>query len=178
MTAAKTCFHCALPVPADCALTVDIGDEAQPVCCPGCQAVAETISGSGLEAYYAHREVAADRATEELADLAVFDDPELQRDFVSSEGDASVATLSVEGMRCAACAWLIERHLTGLAGVHAADVALATQRVLVRFDPARVRVSDLLGALQLNFGNDQPLQELLLEGQACLDARIRAPREE
>ena len=48
MTAPETCFHCALPVPAGCDLTVDIAGAAQPVCCPGCQAVAELIRDTGM----------------------------------------------------------------------------------------------------------------------------------
>ncbi|MBT8108918.1 MAG: heavy metal translocating P-type ATPase metal-binding domain-containing protein, partial [Gammaproteobacteria bacterium] len=56
MTAPETCFHCALPVPASCNLTVDIEGERQPVCCPGCKAVAELIRDTGMSRYYELRE--------------------------------------------------------------------------------------------------------------------------
>ena len=56
MAAADTCFHCALPIPANCDIRVDIGGESRPVCCPGCQAVATLIRDAGFERYYDSRE--------------------------------------------------------------------------------------------------------------------------
>ena len=54
------------------------------MCCPGCAAVAETISNEGLGAYYRQREGPARRAPGEPVDLPLepFDAPELQGDFV------------------------------------------------------------------------------------------------
>ncbi|MGI9232681.1 MAG: heavy metal translocating P-type ATPase metal-binding domain-containing protein, partial [Woeseiaceae bacterium] len=51
-----TCFHCALPVPTDCNITVEIEGESRPVCCPGCKAVAELICDSGMSRYYTMRD--------------------------------------------------------------------------------------------------------------------------
>jgi Cu+-exporting ATPase len=55
--------------------------------------------------------------------------------------------LALEGMTCAACATRIERKLSKLDGVEAA-VNFATERAAVRFDPSRVEVADLLGAVE------------------------------
>ena len=55
--------------------------------------------------------------------------------------------LALEGMTCAACANRIERKLNKLDGVDA-SVNYATEQAAVSFDPARVDVSDLLGAVQ------------------------------
>ena len=46
------CFHCGLPVPVDLDLQVEIGGVARPMCCPGCQAVAEAIVAAGQENFY------------------------------------------------------------------------------------------------------------------------------
>jgi Cu+-exporting ATPase len=54
--------------------------------------------------------------------------------------------LELEGMTCASCAARIERKLNRLDGVEA-TVNYATERADVRFDPARVRVDDLVGAV-------------------------------
>ena len=143
------CFHCELPIPAGCDFGAVINEAWRPMCCPGCQAVAQTIAEHGFEAYYARREGPAERASDDgPIELAVFDDPEIQRDFVTRDGDSAEATLSIEGLRCAACAWLIERHLGRLPGVAAANVSLATHRALVRFDATRISVSALLLALR------------------------------
>ena len=55
--------------------------------------------------------------------------------------------LALEGMTCAACANRIERKLNKLDGVDA-SVNYATEQAAVSFDPARVDVSDLLGAVE------------------------------
>jgi Cu+-exporting ATPase len=55
--------------------------------------------------------------------------------------------LALEGMTCAACANRIERKLNKLEGV-AASVNYATEQAAVRFDPGRVTVADLVGAVE------------------------------
>ena len=56
MKGTETCFHCALPVPPGCNITVDIEGEQRPVCCPGCKAVATLIRDAGLTRYYDSRD--------------------------------------------------------------------------------------------------------------------------
>src|SRR5712692_967077 len=56
------------------------------------------------------------------------------------------ARLAVEGMTCASCAVRIERKLNKLEGVHA-SVNFATEQAAVEFDPARVRLEELLAAV-------------------------------
>ena len=55
--------------------------------------------------------------------------------------------LAISGMTCAACANRIERKLNKLDGVDA-SVNYATEQAAVRFDPERVTVADLLGAVE------------------------------
>ena len=56
MAATDTCFHCALPIPPNCEILVEIGGESRPVCCPGCKAVAELILAAGMQNYYELRD--------------------------------------------------------------------------------------------------------------------------
>ena len=63
----------------------------------------------------------------------------------SVEPEARVQ-LALEGMTCAACANRIERKLNKLEGVEA-SVNYATEQAAVRYDPARVVVADLIGAV-------------------------------
>jgi P-type Cu2+ transporter len=72
----------------------------------------------------------------------------VQQDFVTDSGTGShrqrEILLSVEGLTCAACAWLIERHLTGLAGLHYINVNTTTHRARIKWDPDRLALSDIL----------------------------------
>src|SRR6266536_4032393 len=55
--------------------------------------------------------------------------------------------LELEGMTCASCATRIERKLNKLEGVQAA-VNYATEEATVKYDPRRVRVDDLIRAVE------------------------------
>jgi Cu+-exporting ATPase len=55
--------------------------------------------------------------------------------------------LELEGMSCAACAARIEKSLNDLEGVEAA-VNFATEKAAVRYDQGRVRVEDLVRAVE------------------------------
>jgi Cu+-exporting ATPase len=58
----------------------------------------------------------------------------------------SSVTLEIEGMTCAGCVSRVERKLNELDSVDA-SVNLATESARVRFDPARVQLDDLVGAV-------------------------------
>jgi P-type Cu+ transporter len=55
--------------------------------------------------------------------------------------------LELEGMHCASCAASIERGLNDLEGVEA-TVNFATEKAAVRYDEGRVRIGDLIGAVE------------------------------
>ena len=64
--------------------------------------------------------------------------------------------LPVEGMTCAACANRIGRSLGKLHGVADADVNLATERAVVRFDPSVVGITELRAVIE-SLGYQVPL---------------------
>jgi Cu+-exporting ATPase len=63
-------------------------------------------------------------------------------------GPATRADLSITGMSCAGCAANVERALRALAGVHQANVNLATTRAAILYDPARISRADLVRAVR------------------------------
>ncbi len=148
----QACYHCGLPVPDEVDLTVDIEGEPRPMCCMGCQAVATAIVENGLEQYYHHRTEKArapeDLVPEALRDLQVYDNETLQRSFVHvRDDDVREAALMLEGIVCAACVWLSERHVGALDGVLAFHVNYSTHRAQVTWDNSRIRLSDILKAI-------------------------------
>ncbi len=160
MSHADSCFHCALPVPAGCDLTVDIDGQRQAVCCPGCKAVAELIRDTGMTRYYALRdapEPGVGRPPEDAAEWRVFDGPEMLDAFTERHDDAREATIYVGGMYCSACSWLIETTLGRQPGIHSAEVNPITHRLRLRFDGNRAKLSGFLTTLA-NLGyQPQPL---------------------
>ncbi|UAK70556.1 heavy metal translocating P-type ATPase [Aeromonas enteropelogenes] len=141
------CFHCGEPVPADSHYALEIKGIVRPMCCPGCQAVAETIMECGLASYYDHRTAPGakgDLVPEELAALTHYDLAEVQQEFVTDSGNVREIQLTVEGLTCAACAWLIERHLMTLPGLRYINVNTTTHRARIKWDPDKLSLSDIL----------------------------------
>lgn len=149
------CFHCGEPVPANSGYALEIKGIVRPMCCPGCQAVAETIMECGLASYYDHRTAPGtkgDLVPEELAALTHYDLAEVQQDFVTDSGTLREIQLTVEGLTCAACAWLIERHLMTLGGLRYINVNTTTHRARIKWDPDQLSLSDILkGFAQIGY---------------------------
>ena len=142
------CFHCGLPVPAGSAWVVRINDTDQPMCCPGCEAVAQAIVDNGLTDYYRSRQSLPKGVAEIVPDaLSLYDAPELAGQFTGSHGNAK-ATLSVEGIRCAACVWLIEKRLSQVPGLQSADLNVSTEKLQVSWDATLCKPSDILQAVR------------------------------
>jgi len=146
------CFHCGLPVPPGVDLGVEIEGERRPLCCRGCQAVAQAIVDGGLDDFYRYRTTKSPRGQElvpeALADIHLYDRDDLQAGFVRvADGDRREAALILEGIVCAACVWLNERHVRALPGVLDFQVNYATHRARVMWDNSRIRLSDILEAI-------------------------------
>lgn len=146
------CFHCGLPVPPDSTFHSFVLGEDRPMCCHGCQAVADAIVDNGMEDYYRHRTEPgarpADNVSRMLEELSVFDRPEMQKSFVANrEGDTREASLILEGIVCSACVWLTERHVRQLPGVIAFSVNFSTHRAQVSWDNRQIALSEILHAI-------------------------------
>jgi Cu2+-exporting ATPase len=152
-SAGEDCYHCGLPIPSDTYHYVTVDGRCRRFCCAGCEAVAQAIVGNGLTDYYRHRDALPDSPREAIPDrlqeLGLFDHPEYQRNFVRPVGEHErEASLILEGITCAACVWLNERHLACQPGVSAVEINYATRRARVRWDERHARLSDILGAVQ------------------------------
>ena len=146
------CFHCGLPVPPGAHYVVAIDGQRQPMCCHGCQAVAEAIVAAGLTDFYRHRTTRSQRAEdlipEQLRGLELYDRADLQKSFVRVESEqVREAALILEGIVCAACVWLNERHVNALPGVLEFRVNYSTHRARVRWDERQIKLSEILAAI-------------------------------
>ena len=152
MTTPLPCYHCALPVPSGSRFTAVVLGQAREFCCPGCQAVAEAIVSGGLESYYQHRSEASanpEALPVQLVDeLALYDRADVQKPFVRHQGDLAETTLLMEGISCAACGWLIEKHLRSLPAVAEARLNLSNHRLHVSWVDSQLPLSQLLSELR------------------------------
>ena len=147
----ERCFHCNEPVPAGFAFNLNFDGHTRSFCCAGCLAVAETIISSNLADYYRFRTEPAgkvsampDSLREELAN---FDAPDVLADVSHQQGELTEIELSVSGISCAACAWLIEKQLRKSSAVHQVNVNSATARCHLVWNSAQTPLSTLLNSL-------------------------------
>ncbi len=152
VNAPTPCFHCALPVPAPGRFTAVVLGQTREFCCPGCQAVAQTIVQGGLGSYYNHRSEASinpQTLPAQLADeQALYDRPDVQAPFVRHDNDLAETTLLIEGISCAACGWLIERHLRTWPAVADARLNLSNHRLSLRWADTDLPLSHVLKELR------------------------------
>lgn len=129
-----------------------IDGKPEPMCCPGCQAVARTIIDSGLGDYYRFRtspsQTGKETVPEFLRQARVYDNETIQKTFVTEDEDhIREASLVLEGISCAACIWLSEQHLAQLPGVKSAHINYTTRRARVRWDNSQIQLSQILEAI-------------------------------
>ncbi|WP_354684836.1 heavy metal translocating P-type ATPase [Cupriavidus necator] len=147
------CFHCGLPVTDAEPLAADLDGSRRVFCCGGCQALARTLHAAGFAHLYGDearfaRPIDEDARREAEPIWAAYDTPELRSQFVRPlDNDRAEITLAPENIRCAACAWLIEQHLSRQPGVESAVANVATRRVVVRWRDREQTVAGLLAAL-------------------------------
>ncbi|HEX5755199.1 MAG TPA: heavy metal translocating P-type ATPase, partial [Arenimonas sp.] len=143
---AAGCYHCGEPLPT-APLRLEIAGEPRQLCCAGCAAAAQWIRDAGLGDYYRLRQSDAPRADTDIDDYRAWDRSDVQAGHVRMRDDGCEITVVVEGMRCAACAWLIDRALQRSPGVHEVGANAVTGRVRLAWDPTRTALSPLLQRL-------------------------------
>jgi len=156
----SACFHCALPVERDDEFQVEIDGTLEPVCCPGCKAVAELIRDTGMSSYYAIRDApqpGVGRPADDATEWQVFDRDDMIDAFSETRENEAEATIYVGGMYCSACSWLVESTLTSLAGIESAEVSPVTHRLRVRWNRGDIGLGQMLAALAGVGYEPQPL---------------------
>ena len=134
-SAANPCWHCGAPVRGR-PFRARTPDGERDTCCGGCTAAVESIHQLGLGDYYRFRTEAADTPDVEQDDslnLSLFDLPELVAPFLRQENERDILTLRIDGLKCAACVWLIERALGSMEGVENVRLNLASGRLQVTY---------------------------------------------
>jgi len=139
----------------------------------GCRAAAEWIDTLGLADYYRLRTAPARRPPATAGgDGAILARPEVARQAVRDlGGERREAVVLVEGIRCSACVWLIERGVGSLEGVASVEVNALSQRARFVFEGTRCSLAQIVDALARMGYRAEPLT-----ATALTDARRRENR--
>jgi P-type Cu2+ transporter len=139
------CRHCAEALPA---LPVTLSQDGglRHYCCQGCAAAAQWVADARLDDYYRLRTSPAGRP-DPSRDYRAWDRIDVQQGHVRTVPGGCEITLVTDGMRCAACAWLIDSALRREAGVLDAGANAVTGRIRLRWNPEVTTLSRLLERL-------------------------------
>lgn len=163
----NACYHCGEPLPAQ-PIRQALAGNLQDFCCHGCAAAAAWIGDSDLGGYYRLRSAAAARVDMEPVDLGIWDREELLAEHSHAISGGKEIILLTDGMRCAACAWLIDRALAREPGVIDSTANAVTGRIRIAWDPAQTLLSTLLQRLVM-----LGYRPYLAGGEASERARLR-----
>ncbi len=141
------------------------------MCCHGCRAAAEWIEQLGLADYYRLRTSAGPKPqpTASGATADPWHRAQVARHVVRDLGAGLQETLLlVEGVRCAACVWLIERVLGAVPGVVSVQVNALSRRARVVWRGADLSLTQLVSTLSRT-----GYQALPLDARSLSDLRRR-----
>lgn len=144
------CFHCGQSIKGDL-VRENVGGKSQAFCCTGCSAATLWINNAGLSDYYDLRTQLAPQANVDSIDLSAWDHAETLAQHArknEQNTDSLDIIISVQGMHCAACAWLIDRALSKQNGVKEVSVNAVTGRLSLRWNQNVTPLSRLIVCLQ------------------------------
>lgn len=137
------CSHCGLP-------TVETKKAERVFCCNGCMGAYAMIHELGLEDYYKLRNSSQGsqyvrESEHRIASLLDLEAAGVQVNHLP--GGMDCVRLSVDGMHCAACSWLIERTQPTIRGLHSARVRMSDHSVELIYDPEQTNIARVASRL-------------------------------
>ncbi len=137
----SVCKHCGLPLN-----NVRQVQDSQ-FCCNGCATVYRILHEQGLQKFYDLKQQGYSwkqlPAKVTGSTYLHFDDPNFFSEYVATGPDLASITFFLEGIHCSACVWLLEKVPMIVNGVFQVTANIARSEVIVRFDPARAKLSEV-----------------------------------
>lgn len=147
----KKCYHCNLSL-TNKKYTSTIKNEIYLFCCSGCLAVFNFITASGLTDYYIDRDTPGNNITELFSNSSVavntFYEKKILDKFLRYTTDTADITLAIDGISCAACTWLIERHLNRNRYIHKVQINLSSCKINITWNVKKLSLNALLNEFQ------------------------------
>jgi Cu2+-exporting ATPase len=176
----EVCWHCSEPLQPAAVVYASVMGQSRALCCRGCCAAAQWIEQLGLSDYYRLRTSPAQKPHADLSDAEwsakqgnAWQRPEVARHVVRELSGARRETmLLIEGVRCSACVWLIERAVSALPGVISVQVNAAARRARIVWLDREISLPQILEQL-----SRAGYRALPLDATALDDARRRESRD-
>ena len=141
--------------------------EQKAFCCQGCLTVFELLTENGLDEFYRLNEAAGVRVNgaTNAAQFQFLDEPAVRERLVDfSSARLTRVTFRIPAIHCIACVWLLENLFRLKSGLGQSQVNFPRKEVALSFDPARVKLSEVV-ALLASLGYEPELKLSALEAK-------------
>ncbi len=151
----EQCFHCGQAVIEPGKFELVISGQPEQMCCAGCRAVAQTIFENGLDEFYNYRDSSKSQKPGDLIPAIltkdeIYDRPGVRPRYVRSINQKlDEITLMVDGLTCAACAWLIEKQLSKQSGIESVEVNFSSMLATVKWNREQIELSEILKSIRV-----------------------------
>ncbi|WP_425460249.1 heavy metal translocating P-type ATPase [Leptospira semungkisensis] len=145
------CFHCNSPIEGGPIFRTIKGEERE-YCCNGCAELSSMLLENGLDRFYEIRggQTMEPIQAENLNNESVleYDNESVYSEYLEKTKEGYSGLITVSGIHCSACVWLIETVLPKTKGIQDARVNFGTGRLKVEFDPSKVSLGSILNLVR------------------------------
>ncbi len=133
------CDHCGLPVPKG--LRTD--ERAEQFCCAACEMAYDMIRACGMDSFYDVARTTGAERDRARGTGKRYDDLDIAAQVERHSQTEWSTQLSIKGLHCAACVWLLERLPRIHSGVKEARVSMPRARVALTWDPTHTSLAEI-----------------------------------
>ncbi len=161
------CDHCHLEFPQEALIREEIDGSAKYFCCKGCQGVYHLLSSEGLDDFYEKvGDTKLNPAKEISSDLEKYNHEGFTKKYIKEVDGLYEIALIIEGIHCSACVWLNEKVLYKTEGIIEAEINYTNHKAKIVWDPAVIKLSNILLKIQSIGYNAYPYDASLQEKKA------------
>ncbi len=136
------CDHCLIEVDEKEAVFDEIEGQQKVFCCTGCRGIYHLLHDQGLDTFYSKR-IGWQPGPPEMITVTTG----IFNDYVRSVDGANEIDISISGIRCASCIWLIEHFLQRSDGIEEVRVNYATHGARIRWKPHIINLDQILNKI-------------------------------
>lgn len=135
----SNCLHCGNPIPA--------GANSD-FCCSGCQYVYHLIRDKGLEHYYELKDRTIPPVGTTIFENSNYEWLQKLKDEAESKAGVPQLVLSIHGLSCVGCLWLLEKVFNDMPGALSIGINSQTARVRLTWERNRFDLIAFAGEIQ------------------------------
>ncbi|HIH2763260.1 MAG TPA: heavy metal translocating P-type ATPase [Candidatus Azoamicus sp.] len=143
----EKCFHCGLDINYnDESRILILNDITHNFCCTGCLAVTRFILDNGFKDYYENRNNYGNKIDESFLknNFNIYDESKILEKYYYKKKNLTSVVLSIDGITCSACTWLIERFINKLTGIENISINLITSKANITWNTQKINLSTIL----------------------------------